>query len=86
MGVIPQFHGMGIESGIFWHLNQSLAKKKPQIKEIEISWVGDFNPKMKAMLDAMGANPGKKHITYRKIFETNTAFKKAAIISKNSAF
>jgi hypothetical protein len=86
MGVIPQFHGMGIESGIFWHLNQSLAKKKPQIKEIEISWVGDFNPKMKAMLDAMGANPGKKHITYRKIFEPNTAFKKAAKISENNAF
>jgi hypothetical protein len=79
MGVIPEFQGMGIESAILWHLNEAVMKR-PNITEIEISWVGDFNPKMKATLDAMNANPGKTHITYRKIFEERMGFKKATII------
>jgi hypothetical protein len=32
----------------------------------------------------MGANFGKIHITYRKIFEEGRTFKKAAVISKKS--
>jgi hypothetical protein len=83
MGVIPQYQGLGIESAIFWHLHQALLKKRNQYKEIEISWVGDFNPKMKATIDAMGADPGKKHITYRKIFEPSTTFKRAIEIPEN---
>ncbi|MBM3435651.1 MAG: GNAT family N-acetyltransferase [Bacteroidetes bacterium] len=66
MGVVPGFQGKGIESAMFWHLQEPLLIKRPHYKEIEISWVGDYNPKMKATLDAMGAAPGKKHITYRK--------------------
>ena len=53
------------------------------LKEIEISWVGDFNPKMKATLEAMEANPGKKHITYRKIFEKRSSFRRATEIPEN---
>ncbi len=83
MGVIPEFQGMGIESAILWHLNESISKSWPQIKEIEISWVGDFNPKMKATLEAMEANPGKKHITYRKIFEIRSSFRRAIEIPEN---
>lgn len=66
MGVVPEFQGKGIESVMFWHLQEPLLVKRPHYKEIEISWVGDFNPKMKAILDAIGAGPGKKHITFRK--------------------
>jgi hypothetical protein len=45
-----------------------LLKKRPWIREIEISWVGDFNPRMLKLLEAMNPKPGKTHITYRKIF------------------
>ena len=81
MGVIPKFQGVGIESAIFWHLQEPLLKKRSHYKELEISWVGDFNPKMKATMHAMGANPGKTHITYRKMFDDSKTFKKAARIS-----
>jgi hypothetical protein len=80
LGVIPKFQGIGIESSIFWHLQEPLFKKRPHYQEIEISWVGDFNPKMKATIDAMGANPGKIHITYRKVFSESEEFKPAAKI------
>ena len=69
MGVVPKFQGVGIESAIFWHLREPVLEKRPHYKEIEISWVGDFNPKMKATLNALNANPGKIHITYRKPFK-----------------
>ena len=69
LGVIPKYQGQGIESILFWHLQKPVLVKRPHIREIEISWVGDYNPKMQAMLEAIGANPGKKHITYRKLFE-----------------
>lgn len=80
MGVIPKFQGVGIESAIFWHLRKPVLQDRPHYRELEISWVGDFNPKMKATLDALGANPGKIHITYRKMFDEQEPFKKASRI------
>lgn len=81
MGVIPKFQGKGVESAIFWHLQDPLQKVRPHYKEIEISWVGDFNPKMKATLYAMGANPGKIHITYRKLITEDAKFKTATAVT-----
>jgi len=80
MGVIPKFQGIGIESGIFWHMRDPVIIKRPHYKELEISWVGDFNPKMKATVEAMGANPGKIHITYRKLFDQNKNYRRAKSI------
>jgi hypothetical protein len=47
-GVVPKFQNTGIESGIFKHLEHSF-KKKYWMTEIELSWVGDFNPKMRSL-------------------------------------
>lgn len=80
MGVVPKFQGAGVESAIFWHLQEPVLKKRPHYNELEVSWVGDFNPKMKATLEAIGADPGKIHITYRKLFEKEQAFKKASTV------
>jgi hypothetical protein len=68
MGVAPAFQKHGLESAIFWHMNE-MMKKKPWYKELEMSWVGDFNPKMRAIQDAVGGVFGKKHITYNISFE-----------------
>jgi hypothetical protein len=79
LGVVPKYQGKGVESAIFWQLRNPLEVKRPHYKEIEISWVGDFNPKMKSTLEAMKAGPGKIHITYRKSFKEEH-FKKATPI------
>lgn len=67
MGVKPKYQKLGLESGIFAKLNETM-KKRPWINELELSWVGDFNPKMRAIHDAVGSVPAKKHITYRYLF------------------
>ena len=73
MGVIPKFQKAGIESAIFWHM-QKVLDKKPHYTDVELSWVGDFNPKMRALHESVGGVFSKRHITYRKLFNKNAEF------------
>lgn len=68
MGIRPKFQKSGIESAIFWHLDK-VMKARPQYKEIELSWVGDFNPKMRQLHESVGGYFSKRHITYRCLFK-----------------
>ena len=83
MGVVPEFQKFGVESGIFWHMNQ-VMKKKPQYKEVELSWVGDFNPKMQMLHESVGGKFAKKHITYRKLFSNKKLDKRSRVIPMNT--
>lgn len=67
MGVRPKYQKFGVESAIFWHLDK-VMKQRPNYTEIELSWVGDFNPKMRKLHEAVGAQYAKRHITYRYLF------------------
>lgn len=74
-GVIPKFQNSGVESGIFWHMNEKM-KFKPQYKEIELSWVGDFNPKMLALYQNVGGVRAKTHMTLRYLFDQTIPFER----------
>ena len=74
-GVVPAYQNSGIESGIFWQLNQ-VVPKLPQFKQIELSWVGDFNPKMISLYQATGAIHAKTHITYRYMINQDIPFQR----------
>lgn len=72
MGVKPRYQGHGLESGIFWHMQQVMLKPEfKHYREVELSWVGDFNPKMQSIHQAVGADFGKRHRTFRKLFNGN---------------
>jgi len=79
MGVIPKFQNSGIESGIFWQMRQVLLKR-PWYKEMELSWVGDFNPKMIALFNSVGARHAKTHETLRFQFDRTKPFERLSII------
>ncbi len=79
MGVRPKFQKAGLESGIFWNMKQ-VMDKRPNYREIELSWVGDFNPKMQALHQAVESDFAKRHITYRIIFKDPGQSQKATII------
>jgi len=68
MGVIPQYQGMGIESGIFYQLKKVMLCKR-QYKNMEMSWIGDFNPKMNALFKSFGAKHKLTHLTLRYLFK-----------------
>lgn len=72
-GVHPSYQNSGVESAIFFHL-YDMFKKKPWFKELELSWVGDYNPKMIAIYEALGAEKAKTHITFRYLINKNLTF------------
>ncbi|MDF1575102.1 MAG: hypothetical protein P1P86_07930 [Bacteroidales bacterium] len=74
-GVIPKFQNSGVESGIFFQLRDVMARK-PQYKEFELSWVGDFNPKMISLYINTGAVHTKTHHTYRYLFDREKPFQR----------
>jgi len=63
-GVAHSHQNTGVESAIFYQLYQ-VFKRKKWLKEMELSWVGDYNPKMLAIYEALGAQKAKVHVTYR---------------------
>lgn len=79
MGVIPKYQRSGIESAIFWHQDK-LMKKKPQFKEVELSWAGDFNPKIVSLYESVGGKHVKTHYTMRYLFDRSKPFKRSSII------
>jgi hypothetical protein len=67
MGVRPKFQKNGLETALA--VEPIKQVQKLGFKEIEFSWVGDFNPKMRAVLDATGAAHAMTHHTYRYYFD-----------------
>jgi len=79
LGVIPGYQGKGIESGIFHHLKKVMLRKS-WYNDMEMSWVGDFNPKMNALFKSFGATKKLTHLTMRYLFDRKKEFQKAPII------
>jgi GNAT superfamily N-acetyltransferase len=73
-GVHPSYQNSGIESAIFLKLFQVFRKKR-YYKELELSWVGDFNPKMISIYEALGGTRAKTHMTFRYMIDDTLPFK-----------
>lgn len=74
-GVVPDFQGKGMEGAIVVECAKVVQKKK-LYDEVEMNWIGDFNPKMLHLLDSLGATVVKKHATYRLYFDRNYPFER----------
>ena len=63
MGTKEQYRNQGLESCLFMKLQEYILPLN-HYEELELSWVGDFNAKMLALHEAVGATYSKKHTTY----------------------
>ncbi|WP_421976633.1 hypothetical protein [Roseivirga seohaensis] len=80
-GVVPTHQRKGVEGGLVVSFVKTLAWKKGfQYENIEMNWIGDFNPKMMRVAEQIGAEIAKTHITYRKLFDETKEFKRASFI------
>ncbi|MFY0643121.1 MAG: hypothetical protein JXR19_01490 [Bacteroidia bacterium] len=64
-GVIPDYQN----KAVFVPMMLAMFKAfngDPFLKYIELSWIGDFNPKMHALFERIGAVKSKLHYTYEK--------------------
>jgi len=78
-GVVPEFQGKGIEGMMVMNLNDWIIKRN-KWKDIELTWIGDFNPKMIRVAENLGADIVKKFITYRFNFDRNKPFERHPMI------
>ncbi|MFC6996696.1 hypothetical protein [Rufibacter roseus] len=77
-GVVPEFQGKGVESFIMkWSHQPIIDYGAPNL---EMNWIGDFNPKMMLVTRMLGASISKTHVTYRKIFDPTKPFTRYPII------
>jgi hypothetical protein len=74
-GILPEYQNTGIIASLFLQLVKVLNKRTRQ-EEIELSWVGDYNPKMIAIYYKIGGVLRKKHITYMYLFDRQAPFRR----------
>jgi hypothetical protein len=79
LGVVPKYQNKGLESGIFYQLKKVMLRKS-WYNDMEMSWVGDFNPKMNALFKSFGATHTLTHATMRYLFDREKPFLKAPIV------
>ncbi len=81
-GVVPDHQKKGVEGGLVVSYVKNLAWKKGfQYRDIEMNWIGDFNPKMMSVVEQIGGKVLKTHITYRKLFDESKVFERAPFIT-----
>ena len=79
-GVIPEFQGKGVEGAIVMAFGNVALQPGFPYKELELNWIGDFNPAMMKLAEQVGSKIVKKHITYRYLFNDNKIFKRARLL------
>ncbi|UPL49161.1 GNAT family N-acetyltransferase [Hymenobacter sublimis] len=77
-GVVPEWQGKGIESALMVHARAEFMRAG--YTDIEMNWIGDFNPRMLAVTRSIGARIHKTHVTYRYLFDRARPFERSPII------
>jgi hypothetical protein len=79
-GVVPEFQNKGVADGMILFFEDEVAKPNFTYTDLEMNWIGDFNPKMIKLVNYIGGKVKKTHITYRYIFDRKKEFKRALTV------
>ncbi|MEX0968341.1 MAG: hypothetical protein WD077_13985 [Bacteroidia bacterium] len=79
-GIVPAHQGKGVEGAII-NAAEKVIKPMRKYDELEMIWIGDFNPKMIGMVEKLDAKRKKIYHTYRKYFDPSIPFKRAPILN-----
>lgn len=78
-GVVPEHRSKGLEAGLICSLEAQAVKRRFKYKDLQLNWIGDFNPPMLKIAESAGAKLYKTHITYRYLFDRNKPFTRAKL-------
>lgn len=76
-GVVPEHQGKGLEGAIIMAYAKVALSPSFPYTEMEMNWIGDFNPAMMRINEDVGATIRKTHVTYRYLFDRTKEFKRA---------
>jgi hypothetical protein len=90
-GVVPEFQGKGVDSYIVVEgakLIQQLQKDeegnyklgKLTYTDYEMQWIGEFNPKMVNVVEALGTYRSRMLTTYRYLFDRTKEFHRHPVL------
>ncbi len=83
-GVLPEFQGKGIESGMIGYFKKGADSIRGSYDALELVWVGDFNPLMIRMVESyVVARRYKTHTTYRYLFDRDKPFVRCPRVSRS---
>jgi GNAT superfamily N-acetyltransferase len=79
-GVIPEFQGRGVAEGMILYFEDAVKKGGINYTDLEMNWIGEFNPKMIKLVKQIGGKIRKTHITYRYLFDREKEFVRGKVI------
>jgi len=79
-GVVPEHQGKGVEGAMISRYQEFVNDPKFPYEQIEMNWIGDFNPKMMRVVEQIGSEILKTHHTYRYLFDRTKEFKRYPFI------
>jgi hypothetical protein len=82
-GVIPEFQGKGIEAGLVMKFAENTEERHFPYSLLEMNWIGDFNPTMMKLVELIGGEIYKTHVTYRYLFNRTKPFHRAPVVNSN---
>ncbi|WP_201986640.1 hypothetical protein [Hymenobacter rubidus] len=77
-GVVPEHQGKGVDAAMLVYARQAFIDAG--YADLEMNWIGDFNPRMLVTIRSIGAKIIKTHATYRYLFDRERPFERMPII------
>ncbi len=78
-GVVPEFQGKGVEGGII-KAAEKVVQPLNKYDELQMNWIGSFNPKMINIVESLQTEKVKTLVTYRYLFDRTLPFQPHPII------
>lgn len=75
-GIVPEHRGRGVEGALVMAFAKVALSKNFPYKDLDLTWVGDFNPVMMRFQQQLDAAVYKTHATYRLLFDKEKQEKK----------
>tara|TARA_B100000242_G_scaffold18865_1_gene11465 strand:- start:247 stop:789 length:543 start_codon:yes stop_codon:yes gene_type:complete len=79
-GVAPDFQRKGLEGALIMAVKNQFENESNHYKQLIITWIGDFNPKMMKIVHNLGTEKYMTLRTYRKLFDENADFERCKTI------
>ncbi|WP_421763737.1 hypothetical protein [Ekhidna sp.] len=80
-GISPEHQGKGVDGAIILAIRDVVQETYTRYEQLEMNWIGDFNPKMIKVVEQVGGDVVKTHHTYRYLFDRTKEFKRMPIKS-----
>ncbi|MBC6411304.1 MAG: hypothetical protein GDA42_12795 [Ekhidna sp.] len=78
-GISPAHQGKGVDGALIMATRAMVQDTYTRYRHLEMNWIGDFNPKMIAVVNQIGGDIIKTHHTYRYLFDRSKKFERMPV-------